>query len=212
MQISARGNVKNLKEGTVAAQHQLKINAKNLSSDNQSAFLANSLHLDATEKIHSEGVHSAQQLLIESSELDLTSSQILAEQASLIAKNHDGKLSNAQIDANHLNISTPDALHTDGAIIAADVLKLNAEFLNNHSGTIEQRSEESLVLSFEKGMDNTQGSLISAQDLQFEGKQLNNSQGQIVAHRDLALNNQTKIINTQGLLGAKIKSLLILKS
>src|SRR5690554_1459156 len=198
--ISSKSNVSNINKGLISSDQTLQVQAEsNIDTDVDSAYFANDIQLNAGQQINSQGYHVAANTLTLTAEgVNLSNSKVNARHFNLASTDEDTTLSGAQIETHHLNISTPLTLHTDGAVITADTVLLDAQRLNNKAGSIEQRSNEAFTLSFNDGLDNTQGSILAAGDLLVDSQFINNTQGQLVAEGVLNLNSNTQLINDEG--------------
>ncbi|MGV8927788.1 MAG: hemagglutinin repeat-containing protein, partial [Ewingella sp.] len=112
--------------------------------------------------------------------VDLSQSQLAAEQAVLTAQSGGVTLQQAQVDSQQFIVNSQGNLDTQQAQIRAGVWKINADSLFNQAGVWSQVGAGESRFNLTGGLDNSDGS-IEVQQLSFNASTLNNLRGRLVA-------------------------------
>jgi len=217
--------------GTVAAQGDVDIQASGAGAAvkaENSAVWAAGLQLDgsltgqqnlnvlASTQVQTAGrALASQNLALQGSSLDVSQSGLQANSIKLQAGSGDLTARGSQILAvDSLQLQTPQALATDGALVQADGLTTQAQSLSNVRGQIIQTGSSDQAIALQGKLDNTAGLIQSAgQNLAISAQDIDNTAGQLLhaGHGMFTLGSQGLLTNnaqssTQGALadGARI--------
>lgn len=199
-QIINVANVDN-QQGLVYTQDNSTLNAKNLSNDEGSIRAVKQADITLSDSLNQQnGAIKAQTLNLVANTLNsLTKSVISADNLSIITSN---ELSNK-----------------DSHIIA----KLNGDIqtgstLNNKNGTIGSQERSFIINTHQHRLENEQGSIIAAQNIDINSGAINNNQGLISANEivinsnNQSINNQKTVLEKQGSKGIIAQHSLTLHS
>ena len=199
-QIINVANVDN-QQGLVYTQDNSTLNAKNLSNDEGSIRAVKQADITLSDNLNQQnGAIKAQTLNL--------------------AANTLNSLTKSVISADNLNIITSNELsNTDSHIIA----KLNGDIqtgstLNNKNGTIGSQERSFIINTHQHRLENEQGNIIAAQNIDINSGAINNNQGLISANEiainsnNQSINNQKTLLEKQGSKGIIAQHSLILHS
>ena len=177
-QIINVANVDN-QQGLVYTQDNSTLNAKNLSNDEGSIRAVKQADITLSDNLNQQnGAIKAQTLNL--------------------AANTLNSLTKSVISADNLNIITSNELsNKDSHIIA----KLNGDIqtggtLNNKNGTIGSQERSFIINTHQHRLENEQGNIIAAQNIDINSGAINNNQGLISAN-EIAINSNNQSINNQ---------------
>ena len=177
-QIINVANVDN-QQGLVYTQDNSTLHAKNLSNDEGSIRAVKQADITLSDNLNQQnGAIKAQTLNL--------------------AANTLNSLTKSVISADNLNIITSNELsNTDSHIIA----KLNGDIqtgstLNNKNGTIGSQERSFIINMHQHRLENEQGNIIAAQNIDINSGAINNNQGLISAN-EIAINSNNQSINNQ---------------
>ena len=177
-QIINVANVDN-QQGLVYTQDNSTLHAKNLSNDEGSIRAVKQADITLSDNLNQQnGAIKAQTLNL--------------------AANTLNSLTKSVISADNLNIITSNELsNTDSHIIA----KLNGDIqtgstLNNKNGTIGSQERSFIINTHQHRLENEQGNIIAAQNIDINSGAINNNQGLISAN-EIAINSNNQSINNQ---------------
>jgi len=177
-QIINVANVDN-QQGLVYTQDNSTLNAKNLSNDEGSIRAVKQADITLSDNLNQQnGAIKAQTLNL--------------------AANTLNSLTKSVISADNLNIITSNELsNTDSHIIA----KLTGDIqtgstLNNKNGTIGSQERSFIINTHQHRLENEQGNIIAAQNIDINSGAINNNQGLISAN-EIAINSNNQSINNQ---------------
>ena len=177
-QIINVANVDN-QQGLVYTQDNSTLNAKNLSNDEGSIRAVKQADITLSDNLNQQnGAIKAQTLILTANALN--------------------SLTKSIISADDLNIITSNELsNKDSHIIA----KLNGDIqtgstLNNKNGTIGSQERSFIINTHQHRLENEQGNIIAAQNIDINSGEINNNQGLISAN-EIAINSNNQSINNQ---------------
>ena len=177
-QIINVANVDN-QQGLVYTQDNSTLHAKNLSNDEGSIRAVKQADITLSDNLNQQnGAIKAQTLNL--------------------AANTLNSLTKSVISADNLNIITSNELsNKDSHIIA----KLNGDIqtgstLNNKNGTIGSQERSFIINMHQHRLENEQGNIIAAQNIDINSGAINNNQGLISAN-EIAINSNNQSINNQ---------------
>ncbi|STZ10181.1 Hemolysin precursor [Moraxella caviae] len=165
------------------------------------------LSIQSTGNLVSTGTHIATQAMVMTGNmLDLSDSHSEAVNINLNSQTDVNTTNATAIAADTLHISTPGQLNNTQGQLSAKQLVIDGSQLINHQGNISHSGTQALTLSFNQGLDNSQGSISSNSqvlDINTGTAALNNQQGSI-AHTGSTLtvstqhlgNHQGKLLST----------------
>ena len=177
-QIINVANVDN-QQGLVYTQDNSTLNAKNLSNDEGSIRAVKQADITLSDNLNQQNG------AIKAQTLNLTANTL-------------NSLTKSVISADNLNIITSNELsNTDSHIIA----KLNGDIqtggtLNNKNGTIGSQERSFIINTHQHRLENEQGNIIAAQNIDINSGAINNNQGLISAN-EIAINSNNQSINNQ---------------
>ena len=199
-QIINVANVDN-QQGLVYTQDNSTLNAKNLSNDEGSIRAVKQADITLSDNLNQQNG------AIKAQTLNLTANTL-------------NSLTKSVISADNLNIITSNELsNTDSHIIA----KLNGDIqtgstLNNKNGTIGSQERSFIINTHQHRLENEQGNIIAAQNIDINSGAINNNQGLISANEiainsnNQSINNQKTLLEKQGSKGIIAQHSLILHS
>ena len=177
-QIINVANVDN-QQGLVYTQDNSTLNAKNLSNDEGSIRAVKQADITLSDNLNQQNG------AIKAQTLNLTANAL-------------NSLTKSVISADDLNIITSNELsNKDSHIIA----KLNGDIqtgstLNNKNGTIGSQERSFIINTHQHRLENEQGNIIAAQNIDINSGEINNNQGLISAN-EIAINSNNQSINNQ---------------
>ena len=177
-QIINVANVDN-QQGLVYTQDNSTLNAKNLSNDEGSIRAVKQADITLSDNLNQQNG------AIKAQTLNLTANTL-------------NSLTKSVISADDLNIITSNELsNKDSHIIA----KLNGDIqtgstLNNKNGTIGSQERSFIINTHQHRLENEQGNIIAAQNIDINSGEINNNQGLISAN-EIAINSNNQSINNQ---------------
>ena len=177
-QIINVANVDN-QQGLVYTQDNSTLHAKNLSNDEGSIRAVKQADITLSDNLNQQNG------AIKAQTLNLTANTL-------------NSLTKSVISADNLNIITSNELsNTDSHIIA----KLNGDIqtgstLNNKNGTIGSQEHSFIINTHQHRLENEQGNIIAAQNIDINSGAINNNQGLISAN-EIAINSNNQSINNQ---------------
>ena len=177
-QIINVANVDN-QQGLVYTQDNSTLHAKNLSNDEGSIRAVKQADITLSDNLNQQNG------AIKAQTLNLTANTL-------------NSLTKSVISADNLNIITSNELsNTDSHIIA----KLNGDIqtgstLNNKNGTIGSQERSFIINTHQHRLENEQGNIIAAQNIDINSGAINNNQGLISAN-EIAINSNNQSINNQ---------------
>ena len=177
-QIINVANVDN-QQGLVYTQDNSTLNAKNLSNDEGSIRAVKQADITLSDNLNQQNG------AIKAQTLNLTANTL-------------NSLTKSVISADNLNIITSNELsNKDSHIIA----KLNGDIqtgstLNNKNGTIGSQERSFIINTHQHRLENEQGNIIAAQNIDINSGAINNNQGLISAN-EIAINSNNQSINNQ---------------
>ena len=199
-QIINVANVDN-QQGLVYTQDNSTLHAKNLSNDEGSIRAVKQADITLSDNLNQQnGAIKAQTLNL--------------------AANTLNSLTKSVISADNLNIITSNELsNKDSHIIA----KLNGDIqtgstLSNKNGTIGSQERSFIINTHQHRLENEQGNIIAAQNIDINSGAINNNQGLISANEiainsnNQSINNQKTLLEKQGSKGIIAQHSLILHS
>lgn len=199
-QIINVANVDN-QQGLVYTQDNSTLNAKNLSNDEGSIRAVKQADITLSDNLNQQNG------AIKAQTLNLTANAL-------------NSLTKSVISADDLNIITSNELsNKDSHIIA----KLNGDIqtgstLNNKNGTIGSQERSFIINTHQHRLENEQGNIIAAQNIDINSGEINNNQGLISANEiainsnNQSINNQKTVLKKQGSKGIIAQHSLILHS
>ena len=199
-QIINVANVDN-QQGLVYTQDNSTLNAKNLSNDEGSIRAVKQADITLSDNLNQQNG------AIKAQTLNLTANTL-------------NSLTKSVISADDLNIITSNELsNKDSHIIA----KLNGDIqtgstLNNKNGTIGSQERSFIINTHQHRLENEQGNIIAAQNIDINSGAINNNQGLISANEiainsnNQSINNQKTLLEKQGSKGIIAQHSLILHS
>ena len=177
-QIINVANVDN-QQGLVYTQDNSTLHAKNLSNDEGSIRAVKRADITLSDNLNQQNG------AIKAQTLNLTANTL-------------NSLTKSVISADNLNIITSNELsNKDSHIIA----KLNGDIqtgstLNNKNGTIGSQERSFIINTHQHRLENEQGNIIAAQNIDINSGAINNNQGLISAN-EIAINSNNQSINNQ---------------
>jgi len=177
-QIINVANVDN-QQGLVYTQDNSTLNAKNLSNDEGSIRAVKQADITLSDNLNQQNG------AIKAQTLNLTANAL-------------NSLTKSVISADDLNIITSNELsNKDSHIIA----KLNGDIqtgstLNNKNGTIGSQERSFIINTHQHRLENEQGNIIAAQNIDINSGEINNNQG-VIAANEIAINSNNQSINNQ---------------
>ena len=177
-QIINVANVDN-QQGLVYTQDNSTLNAKNLSNDEGSIRAVKQADITLSDNLNQQNG------AIKAQTLNLTANAL-------------NSLTKSVISADDLNIITSNELsNKDSHIIA----KLNGDIqtgstLSNKNGTIGSQERSFIINTHQHRLENEQGNIIAAQNIDINSGEINNNQGLISAN-EIAINSNNQSINNQ---------------
>ena len=163
--------------------HRGAILAAGIADDGKTPIGQAPLQLSATNKMALHGIHQASGDIVASANtLDLSHSQINAQNIDLVARVDDIDASYATLHAQkRLQTTAVNQLITDYANLFAPDLQLSATHLSNIGGTLTHTGEHDWWLHFLGNINNTDGTISSNNRFfSLSAKQLNNTRGKLI--------------------------------
>ncbi|KRB92814.1 hemagglutinin repeat-containing protein [Duganella sp. Root198D2] len=184
--------------GTVAAQGDVRLEAGGAGAAiqaNSSAVWAAGLQMDgsltgrqdldvqATSQVQTAGrALASRDLAVRGASLDLVQSGVQANSIQLQASSGELNARGSQILASDtLQLQTPQALTTDGALVQANTVSTQAHSLSNVRGQIIQTGGTDQAIALQGKLDNTAGVIHSAaHNLAIGAQDIDNTAGQLL--------------------------------